>query len=130
MDYKLLPDGDRHVLALAHRRGSAQTNSGEKAEYVAHSIIDAWVGKKGYRKGYSMLTFADGSKIFYAWKADSKRNQDNLPSLKGRGMVTKGSGRFMGIKGTVEFTGVQIKSSRVDPSRARTTSAVITYTLP
>lgn len=129
-DLKRLPDDRRHLLALSHRQGNAETDDGEKAEYEAYSIIDAWVGVKGYRKGYSVLTFADGSRIFYSWTADSKRNSDNLPSLKGAGEVTRGAGKFEGIKGKVEFSGVQDKATSEDPRRTRTTNLVLVYTLP
>ena len=130
MDFKRIPDDERHVLALTHRRGKAEAGEGMSAEYESYMIIDAWVGRKGFRKGHSMLTFSDGSKIFYSWTADSKRNQANLPSLKGSGAITKGSGKFKGIEGRVEFSGVQDKPTSQDPSRARTTELTLAYTLP
>lgn len=124
-DYKRVPDDRGHVMALVHRKGSGQTNFAEIVEYEAFSIIDAWVGRKGYRKGYSVLTFSDGSKIFCSWTADSKRNEDNLPSMVGKGDIAKGTGEYEGVTGKVGFTSVQNKPTIEDSSRARTTHMVL-----
>lgn len=130
MEYKMVPDDPGHVLALAQRQGTARLKSGQKAEYSAYSIIDARVGQRGVRRGYSILSFADGSKIFLAWRADSQRNKQNLPSLKGQGTISKGTGKYQGIKGTMQIRSVQIKPTSLDPKRTRITELIISYTLP
>ena len=125
-----LDDAKGHVLALARREGEAKFKGGQSAKYQAWSLIDAWIGVKGIRRGYSKLSFADGSEIYLAWRADSKRNQANLPSLKGHGSITRGTGRFKGITGRLLLSGAQLKPTSEDPRRTRSTLVVLVYTLP
>jgi len=127
--YVLLPDQRGHVLALVHRLGKAKLDSGETADFEAYCLIEAWMGKKGIRRGHSWLTLKGGSQIYYGWTADSRRNQDNLPSLEGKGDITRGSGVFKGMKGKVTFKGVQVRPTSQDVQRTRDNDLVITYTL-
>ncbi len=126
------PVGDvsNHWISVARREGKVELGDGQSADYKNVYLIEAWVGQKGIRQGYSTLSFQDGSSIYISETMDSARDENNLPSGKGLGTITKGTGRYKGITGTVEFTMQQLRPTSKDPQRTSVTKAVIKYTQP
>jgi hypothetical protein len=118
-------DVEGHVIGLQKREGEAVLVSGETGKYLNVFTLDFQRGKGGTAVGYSKFTFEDGSSILCSWKASIVVHEE-LFSKEGEGTIVKGTGRFEGIKGTVSFTGKQIKLASEDPRMVGSTTYELT----
>jgi len=86
-------------------------------------------GQGGPSRGYSTLSFADGSTSMMKWEATT--TGEKLWSSKGTAEYIKGTGRFEGIKGNVTFTNRLLTPYTKDETKGdMIIEATGTYTLP
>ncbi len=115
-----------HALGLQTWEGLAFFENGEIAKGRSYGLFDG--SPKGVQMiGYSIYTFDDGSKIV----TRGQRIVGEGGSSKAPGEIIKGTGRFVGIKGTsVYATGKQFpRSSETEADRVYS-DVTLTYTLP
>ena len=128
---KMVWVGDRHYVAMGKREGKAVFSNGEIAVYDNTAYVDADLGNRSSTfQVYTRFSFEDGSTISVKGFAKGFRDENNLPGAKGTGEIYHGTGRFNGIKGSVQFTNRQLQPTSKDPYRTAKIEAVMTYTLP
>jgi hypothetical protein len=91
----LVGDVENHSLSLATRRVFYIFENGEVATGILFNIADN-IGTSGIMTSYGTINFAEGSTIFI--KREVKVVEGKTTETKGE--ITKGTGRFQGIKGT------------------------------
>jgi hypothetical protein len=125
------PAGDvrGHIVGLNTREGIVVFEDGQTADYSMAGTFDYMLGKGGTVTGYTKMTFKDDSLIMFKWNSKSVLDPDKLPTSKGNGTIIGGRGRYKGIKGTVSFSGKQIKPASEDPKREMVVDVVFDYTL-
>ena len=129
MEMVPVPDVENHVVAVGERRGVAIFESGETAAYHMWFTGESIGGQGGAYRGYSRLSFADGSTSMIKWEAT--QTGEKLYSGKGTGEYIKGTGRFEGIKGNVSFTYKLLTPYTKDETKGdQIVEATATYTLP
>ena len=128
-----VPDVEGHVVGVYYRKGIAIFEN-EVAAYSTRGTID--IIKSGGKydgsfQGYSHKIYKDGSTVMvkyqgnYTWLPGAK-----LPSFVGTGEYFKGTGRFEGIKGKVNFNGKYITPYSKETKGDEYIEATGTYTLP
>jgi hypothetical protein len=127
-----LPAGDEegHFLAMGKRQGKALCKDGSPGVYSNVYTMEYWVGKKAVIKANTKLSFPDGSWFFVRATSTYSRGPDGKLDSHAEGIITKGGGRFAGIKGTFEAVSLPAPASAKAPKGARRVTAKITYTLP
>ena len=124
-----VPDTEKHAVGLYERRGVAVFKNGEAAAYHTRGTWD-FTNSNGPFQGYTTLTFKDGSTSILKYIGTMTTDPGKLPKLKGSGEYIKGTGKYEGIKGTVNFHG-----GYVTPYNKETKGDVVVdvkgnYTLP
>ena len=121
-------DEEGHILRLRLSEGLAFFENGEIAKVRIHSLVDAM--KKGAQAiGYIIYTFDDGSTIVNRYQRLNVADQSGNFSAKTTSEITKGTGRFEGIKGTSSSTGKDFPATKEEAARLFNDST-LTYTLP
>jgi hypothetical protein len=123
----VIPLGDvaGHAVGLGVRQGSAAFSDGRQAKYRNVFTFEAWGRGRVVYKGYTRLSFKDGSWIYVIGRGKVSRGPGGVRRSGGVGILTRGAGRFKGIKGKVVF-----KAGRTRPGGVRVINSVMTYTLP
>jgi hypothetical protein len=119
-------DEEGHSLHLLITEGLAFFENGEIAKVRSHNLNDRIQGKGGQTIGYTIYTFEDGSTIVQRFQ---RLLVSGDPTAKATGELTKGTGRFEGIKGTVSGTSKTFPASKGEVTRI-TSDMTFTYTLP
>jgi hypothetical protein len=103
---EILPVGDTegHFLSMGIRRGLAHFADGEVAVFVNWWTVDVTKGH-ATAQGYALYTFEDKSTFAAKFEVAQQPGPQGLPSYKGTGKITKGTGRFEGIQGNVTIEG-------------------------
>jgi len=122
-------DEEGHVLGLRITEGLAFFENGEIARMRSHGAYDSIPGKRGQAIGYITLTFEDESTIVYKFQRLRVPGQSGTGSANVTGELTKGTGRFKGIKGTIFGTGKSFPAIKGEAGRS-TSDITFTYTLP
>jgi hypothetical protein len=78
---------------------------------VTTSIFDAVVGSGGTADGYTAITFADGSELWFKNTGTFKFGPAGKLALKGTSTVIGGKGRYAGAKGDATWEGEQTQAS-------------------
>jgi hypothetical protein len=101
-------DVARHVLGVLRAEGTAVFPDGSMGTTLAVGTLDVVVGSGGAENGYSSLTFADGSELWFKYTAalkwDETKNIDH-----GTSIIIGGKGRYAGAKGYATFEGEFIR---------------------
>jgi hypothetical protein len=122
-------DVEGHTLNLRTRRAFCILENGEVATQVAVFIGD-FIKQSGSTITYQTMTFSDGSTIIT--KGQGLIEGRVAGSSAGRGIreITKGTGRFEGIKGTGTGTSkfLPVEKDEVGPKSIG--EFILTYTLP
>jgi hypothetical protein len=129
MEMVPVPDVENHFIGEQERRGVAIFENGETAAYHMWNTWDFISGQGGPFRGYSTLSFADGSTSMIRFEGTS--TGEKLWSSKGTGEYIKGTGRFEGINGNVTFTNKLLTPYTKDETKGdMIIEATGTYTLP
>jgi hypothetical protein len=130
IEFLPVPDMKGHVIGALERNGVVIYENGETAAYQSMIMFDSIKGQEASWSGYSILTFADGSKTF-------EKSQGTEPEVKGKKIIKgtgdfiKGTGRFEGIKGKTSFAGKYVTPYTRDKTKGDIVVDVISiYTLP
>lgn len=107
MEFTPVADVEKHVLGTYERRGVTIFDNGEITTYYTIGTYD-FVDSVGPFKGYTILTYNDGSTAISKYDAIMTKEAGKMPKLKGKGEYIKGTGKYEGIKGTLSFTGEYI----------------------
>jgi hypothetical protein len=117
-------DVEGHGLALETRRVFLLFENGEVATAVIFAIAD-FLKDSGSNMSYSTITFADGSTI------SIKREVKWVGGVtETKGEITKGTGRFQGIKGTQTAKTKYLPIEKGELAPKGIGEATLTYTLP
>ena len=122
-------DEEGHSLGVQIMEGLAFFENGEIARIRFHTIFDYIQGKGTQAIGYTIYTFEDGSTFVARFQRIMVADQSGNYSAKSTSELTKGTGRFEGIKGTISGTGKNFPLTKGEPSRVFN-DYTITYTLP
>ncbi len=123
-------DGRGHAIGFFKRQGRAVFADGRTAKYDNTHFVDFWRGRKAEFKGYTTFTFQDGSKIFLAWTSTVTFRPGQRPISRGQGVITGGTGKYKGIKGTAVFSVGREQKPKKGGRPVSVAHAVLTYTLP
>jgi hypothetical protein len=124
-----VPGVENHFIGEMERRGVAIFENGETATYHMVCTWESIGGKGGSYRGYSALSFVDGSTSMI--KFDGTQTAEKLWSGEGKGEYIKGTGRFEGIKGNISFTNKLLTPYTKDETKGDLIiEATSTYTLP
>jgi hypothetical protein len=124
-----VPDVENHVIGVVERRGVAIFENGETATYHAWFTLDSISGQGASFRGYSSLSFVDGSTS--TLKYEGTQTGEKLRPGKGTGEYIKGTGQFQGVKGNVSFTTKSLTDYTKDDTKGdMIVEATATYTLP
>jgi hypothetical protein len=93
-----VPDTDGHFVGLMVIEGVVIYDNGEIAWSKANIIFDVTKGKGAFAQ-YSTSTFQDGGTI----SSHVKSKVVGGPTNKWTDKIVNGTGRFKGIKGTINF---------------------------
>jgi hypothetical protein len=125
-----VPDMKGHAIGSLERNGVAIYENGETAAYQSLIMFDSIKGQGGSWSGYSILTFADGSKTFEKFQG-TEPEVKGKKIIKGTGDFIKGTGRFEGIKGKSSIAGKYVTPYTKDKTKGDIVVHVISsYTLP
>lgn len=128
-EYLPVPDVEKHMVGMYERRGIANFKSGETAAYHTRGTYDFMMGK-GLFRGYTDMTYNDGSMVVVKETGELTQEQGKLPTLKGKGEYIKGTGKFEGITGNVNFEGKYITPYNKETKGDQILNAKGTFTLP
>jgi hypothetical protein len=124
-----VPDVENHFIGEQERRGVAIFENGETAAYHMWCTLEFISGQGGSYKGYSTLSFGDGSTSMI--KFEGTQTGEKLWSGKGTGEYIKGTGRFEGIKGNITYTNKLLTPYTKEETKGdQIVEATGTYTLP
>jgi hypothetical protein len=131
LKYESVPvdDEDGHILGLQTIEGLSIFENGEIARTKIKAMIDRLPKSIGFLGiGYFMFFFDDGSTIVVNFERRGKTDEKGFASTKFTSEITKGTGRFAGIKGTVSGPGKNfiVKGEAIKSFNNFT----FTYTLP
>ncbi len=118
-------------LQLALTEGLAYFENGDIAMVKTESISDSATGpgKASLAIAYIYFTFEDGSSIVARNEYRTITDPSGKISSKTTGEMTKGTGRFEGIKGTYTSAGKVFPLIKGE-ARKYSADATLTYTLP
>jgi hypothetical protein len=125
-----IPVGDveGHLLSLTVREGVMNFDNGEVA-WIKGVIYSDSVKGSGSMDQYITLTFEDGSTITSHSKGTFEASSADR-SAKWMGEITKGTGRFQGIKGTMTAEGKFLPLEKGELGSKVRGEATYNYTLP
>ena len=131
-------DEEGHYAGVASRKGIAFFGNREIAHYQCWETYDSDFSKmKKSLKGYSLLTFEDGSTVTFTFHGVATSQlpwwySHGRTHAKGTGEYVRGTGRFEGIQGTISYTGKGIihYSEEIGTRGDRYWEVTATYTLP
>jgi hypothetical protein len=95
-------DIERHFLALIRAEGTATFSDGSTGTTVAIGTVDLVIGSGGTENGYSSLTFADGSELWFKYTAALKWGESKNTD-QGTSIIIGGKGRYADAKGVATF---------------------------
>jgi hypothetical protein len=121
----LVGDVEDHSLTLYTRRYFFIFENGEVATGTFSNLGD-YIGTSGTVTSYGNITFADGSTI--SLKREVKVVEGKTSESKGQ--ITKGTGRFRGIKGTQEGKTKLLPLEKGEASQKGISEGNLTFTLP
>ena len=124
-----VPDEEGHVLGLSITEGLSFFENGEIAKMASYVALDSVPQKGNQSMGYTFYTFGDGSTIVVRFQRVMVPDTSGNFSAKTTTEITKGTGRFGGIKGTTSSTGKAFPGSKGEAYRY-TDDVTFTYTLP
>jgi hypothetical protein len=124
-----LNDEEGHGFGMSISEGLAFFEGGEIAKTKSYTLFDFIPGKRSQQIGYTFFTFEDGATIVTSFQRLIAPGQSGIGSGKGAGEITKGTGRFEGIKGTTSSTAKLFPANKGEPSR-NAVDFTFTYTLP
>jgi hypothetical protein len=117
-------DMEGHGLAVETRRTFLVFENGEVATSIIFAIAD-FMKDSGSNRSYTTITFADGSTI------SIKREVKWMGAVtETKGEITKGTGRFEGIKGTQTAKAKYLPVEKGEAGPKGYGEGTITYTLP
>jgi len=125
----LIGDVEDHTLRLETRRGFYVFENGEVATILAHISGDYIKGAGSYMS-YTTITFADGSTIVIKRQAAITAVGGVAAASATKGEVIKGTGRFVGMKGTLTSKSKILPREKGEAGQKAVVDATITYTLP
>jgi len=127
----LVSDEEGHMFAMRINEGVAFFENGDITNYKSQSIDDRSTGpgKGSQMIVYSFFTFEDGSSIIARSEYRSIADSSGKISTKATGEIIKGTGRFVGIKGTFSATGKMLPPIKGETEKYYA-DATLTYTLP
>ncbi len=128
-EYLTVPDAEKHMVGMYERRGVANFKNGETAAYHTRGTYDFIMGK-GLFRGYTDMTYNDGSMVVVKETGELIQEQGKLPTLKGKGEYIKGTGKFEGITGNVSFEGKYITPYNKETKGDSILNGKGTFTLP
>ena len=128
-EYLPVPDAEKHIVGMYERRGVANFKNGDTAAYHTRGTYDFTMGK-GLFRGYTDMTYNDGSMVVVMETGELTQEQGKLPKLKGKGEYIKGTGKFEGITGNVSFEGKYITPYNKETKGDQILNAKGTFTLP
>jgi hypothetical protein len=108
LKYESVPvdDQEGHILGLQTIEGLSIFENGEIARTKIKAMIDRLPKSIGFLGiGYFMFYFDDGSTIVANFERRGKTDEKGVASTKFTSEITKGTGRFAGIKGTISGPG-------------------------
>jgi hypothetical protein len=120
-------DVEGHLISLTVREGVMNFDNGEAA-WIKGAIYSDSVKGSGYIDQYVTLTFEDGSTIISHSKGTFEAA--SARSAKWTGEITKGTGRFQGIKGTMTAGGKFLPLEKGELGPKVRGEATYNYTLP
>ncbi len=117
-------DVEGHTLALRTRSAFCVLENGEVATQIAVMLGD-FIKQSGSVVAYQTITFSDGSTII------TKAQGSIGPSAQeGTREIIKGTGRFVGIKGTGTGTSKFLPVEKGEAGPKSIGELILTYTLP
>ncbi len=119
-------DEEGHSLHLLITEGLAFFENGEIAKVRSHNLSDRISEKGSQVIGYTIYTFEDGSTIVQRFQ---RLLVSGDPTAKATGELTKGTGRFEGIKGSASGTGKRAPEVKGE-AKKYVSDMTFTYTLP
>jgi hypothetical protein len=129
---EMLPvaDVENHNIGLTTREGMVVFENGEVATAKSVAIWDLVRGGTGWAKGYVTYTFVDGSTIMTTIHQDiapAKPEGAFQSDTKISGEIIKGTGRFEGIKGTINSSTKVLKPEKGEPGGKNISDVVLNY---
>ena len=121
----LAEDVENHSLTLYTRRYFFIFENGEAATGIFSNLGD-YIGNSGTSTSYGKITFADGSTI--SLKREIKVTEGKTSETKGQ--ITRGTGRFQGIKGTQEAKTKLLPLEKGEAAQKGISEGNLTFTLP
>ena len=118
-------DVEGHAVVFVMRKGSYVFENGEVATGMTVSTGD-FIKGSGPFNNYAIITFADGSTIV----SKSQGTLAGETTIKREGVFIKGTGRFDGIKGTVNLTLKYLPLEKGEVGPKGIGEGTINYTLP
>ena len=106
-----VPDVSNHLMGANRQVGIVFFQDGSVGTGVTTSIFDAVVGSGGTADGYTAITFADGSELWFKNTGTFKFGPAGKLALKGTSTVIGGKGRYAGAKGDATWEGEQTQAS-------------------
>ena len=119
---------DGNFYGFWERRGLTIFETGEVAAYAALGNVDITKGKVTI-SGYDTTIFNDGSSWSTKFEGQESVGPNGLWVIPHKGEFIKGTGRFVGIQGTLVYTSKQINLTK-DFAAFAETEGIATYTLP
>ena len=118
-----------HTLALRTRSAFCVLENGEVATQIAVTFGD-FIKESGSVISYQTLTFADGSTIITKTEGSIDATAAGPSASRGKREIIKGTGRFVGIKGTGTGSSkfLPVEKGEVGPKSIG--ELILTYTLP
>jgi hypothetical protein len=127
-----IPDVEGHAIGVIKRDGLAFFEGGEVATFNALATFDAIGGKGAQAQGYILFTFVDGSSIITTFRQPMEPDPGGKFTWDSKftGEILKGTGRFLGIKGSLSGTGKQFKPEKGELTGKSFNDWTLTCTLP
>jgi hypothetical protein len=129
---EMIPVGDaeEHMLGLFSRKGLASFESGEVATWTNWGTQDVVKGTGPFH-AYQKYIFEDGSTIVGRMQGMTLPGSGKaLALIEATGDFISGTGRFVGIKGTLTVNGKVLTPYGKDTKSDLYLDIVMTYTLP
>jgi hypothetical protein len=127
-----IPDVEGHAIGVIKRDGLAFFEGGEVATFNALATFDAIGGKGAQAQGYILFTFVDGSSIITTFRQPMEPDPGGKFTWDSKftGEILKGTGRFLGIKGSLSGIGKQFKPEKGELTGKSFNDWTLSYTLP
>jgi len=117
-------DVENHHLTFMTRRGFCIFDNGEVATSITFAIGDHIKGA-GSNISYTNISFTDGSTIFI-----KREGKFGAGAAQIKGEMTKGTGRFQGIKGTQAIKVKYLPLEKGEAGPKGIGEGTLTFTLP